>query len=441
MTGKMIKRIICGTCALIISMYATAQTDKTSALPEKWRLQDCIEYAKRENLDIRKSRLLIEEAEEEIALAKAARYPNLSFGANGSLQNSPWTEVGDKTTISGSYNLSSSVVLYEGGKLRMNRKLAQMNADIDKLNLSQTENNMTLSITEAFVNILYAAQSIYTGKSAIETDRELLRQREEQYRVGKCAEADVIEMQAVLASDSASLVGYQTSYESSVLQLKLLLQLDIAYEFVPDTIVRDFDVMAQMPNKIETYENALSFLPEIQVAQLSVKQAELQKDIARAGYRPSLNLSASVGTSHNTAGSGNQLKSNFGESVTLGLTVPIYSRRETKTAVRKAEIGISESEISYSNAKQNLMQTIETYYLNAVSSQQKYAAALVKLKSAKTQFDIVNQKYEVGKATSVDLIDGKDDLLDVEIELNQAKYNAMLYRLLLGFYAGEEISL
>ncbi|MBP5420126.1 MAG: TolC family protein [Bacteroidales bacterium] len=436
------RRIFISSCTLICaSLSAAAQATNTSALPEKWRLQDCIEYAQKENLDIRKSRLLIEEAEEDIALAKAASHPNLTFGANGAVQNSPWSEQEDKTIVSGSYNLSSSMVLYEGGKLRMNRKLAQLNADIDKLNLAQTENDMALSITEAFVNILYAAQSIHTGKSAVATDRELLRQREEEHRVGKCAESDVIEMQAALASDSANLVSYQTAYESSVLQLKLLLQLDIAYNFTPDTIIHDFDVMASIPDKIETYQHALSSLPEIQRAQLSIKQAELQKDIARAGYRPSLSLNASVSTSHNSVGVGNQLKTNFGESISLGLTVPIYSRRETKTAVRKAEIGINESQISYSSAKQALMQTIETYYLNSVSSQQKYTAALVKLKSEKTTFDLVNQKYEIGQASSIDLLEEKDNMLDAEIEVNQAKYNAMLYRLLLGFYAGEEISL
>ena len=166
--------------------------------------------------------------------------------------------------------------------------------------------------------------------------------------------------------------------------------------------------------------------------------------MARAGYIPSLNLSAGIGTT-NTNGNdftfGEQIKQNWNNSVGLSISIPIFNNRQTKSAVQKARLQKMSSELDLLDTQKTLYKTIESLWLDANSAQQQYAAATEKLKSVQASYDLVQAQFNVGMKNTVELLTEKNNLLAAQQEMLQAKYMAVLSIQLLRFYQGEEMQL
>ena len=121
--------------------------------------------------------------------------------------------------------------------------------------------------------------------------------------------------------------------------------------------------------------------------------------------------------------------------------MPIFSNRQTKSAVEKAKIQKQTSELDLLDDQKTLYKTIETLWLDANSAQQSYAAATEKLKSTQTSYELIQEQFNLGMKNTVELLTEKSNLLSAQQETLQAKYMAILNMQLLKFYQGEKIEL
>ncbi|MBO5721353.1 MAG: TolC family protein, partial [Bacteroidales bacterium] len=91
--------------------------------------------------------------------------------------------------------------------------------------------------------------------------------------------------------------------------------------------------------------------------------------------------------------------------------------------------------------EKELYQSIETMWLEADNAQQQYIVASLKVKSSKTSYDMINEQFTLGMKNIVELLTEKNNYLSAQQEVLQAKYMAILERVLLNFYAGQPIEL
>lgn len=99
------------------------------------------------------------------------------------------------------------------------------------------------------------------------------------------------------------------------------------------------------------------------------------------------------------------------------------------------------SELSLLDEQKTLYKTIEGLWLDANSAQQRYAAALEKLKSSQTSYDLVQEQFNLGMKNTVELLTEKNNLLSAKQETLQSKYMALLNMQLLRFYQGEAMAI
>ena len=214
-----------------------------------------------------------------------------------------------------------------------------------------------------------------------------------------------------------------------------------------DLVLPELDnnsALLPLPDKMQVYSTALAIMPEIESSKLSTKTANLNVNIAKAGYMPTLSLSAGIGTSHTTGTDftfGEQVKNGWNNSIGLSISVPIFNNRQTKSAVQKAKLKVLTSELSELDEQKTLFKTIETIYLDAVSSQTKFKAAKEKLQSTQTSYELVSEQFNLGMKNTVEILTEKNNLLSAQQEVLQAKYMTILNTKLLNFYQGEELSL
>lgn len=446
-----VKRLTVITLCMASCTWLGAQT------PAQWDLQTCIDYALKQNITIRKNRLSAASAEVDVKTAKAALFPSLTGSVSQRVVNRPYSETntiinGDnitssqsKTSYNGSYGIDANWTLYNGGKRINTVKQQQLNNRIADLSVAQSENSIEESIAQTYVQILYAAEAVKVNQATLEVSQAECERARALLQAGSIAKSDLAQLEAQVSTDKYQVVTAEATLQDYKLQLKQLLELDGEEEmnlYLP--ALGDENVLSPLPTKTDVYRAALTLRPEIEAGKLNVQASDLDISIARAGYIPTLSLSAGIGTTNangNDFTFGEQIKQNWNNSLGLTVSIPILNNRQTKSAIQKAKIQKQTSELSLLDEQKTLYKTIEGLWLDANSAQQRYAAAVEKLRSTQTSYDLISEQFDLGMKNTVELLTEKNNLLNAQQETLQAKYMAILNTQLLKFYQGESIEL
>lgn len=443
---------------LLFFTLLVALTGNLSAQEKKqWSLNDCIEYALDKNIQLQQSRVSLQESEVDVKSARAAFFPSLSFSTGHNLTNRPYQENSNtvsgteiissnqKTTYNGNYGLNAQWTIWNGNKRSNTLKQRKTEKEIAELNVQETANSLQEQITQLFVQILYAHESVAVNENTLEVSRRNYQRGEEMFKAGSISKVDLAQLEAQLSNDKYQLVLAQNTLRDYKLQLKQLLQLDELEEMqleIPD--LSDENVLIPLPKQADVYQQALANRPEIKSERLSIENSKLDISIAKAGYYPTLSLSASTGSNTNNASErswSNQMKYGWNNMIGLNLSFPIFDNRQNKSALEKARLQFSNSQLELMNKEKELYQTIETLWHNANNAQQEYQAAESNLKSSQASFELVNEQFSLGMKNIIELLTEKNNMLNAQQQKLQAKYMAILDRTLLNFYAGQEINL
>ena len=452
------KKILFLSAALALTTSVQGQTtqDSGQATPARsqWTLQECIDYALQHNITLQRARLQLQSAKEDVSQSKAALLPSLNASTSHNLSYRPWQDTGmatvtngtvntktNTTSYNGSYGLNASWTVWNGNRNRNQVKLNQLAEEQAELETQVTANSIQEQIAQLYVQILYLTEAVKVNEESLKTSQKNEERGKEMVEVGKMSKADLAQLTAQRSTDEYNIVSAQTQVKNYKLQLKQLLEITDGSEFdivIPATT--DEQALAEVPSLMSVYEQALATRPEIQSAEMAIKSSDVSLDIAKAGRMPTVSLSASAGTSTNSLannGWGNQMKFNFNSGAGVNVSVPLFDQRQTKTNVAKARIQRENNLLALQDQQKQLYQTIENYWLDATTNQQRFRAALATVESEQQSYDLLQEKFNVGLTNIVELMTGKDRLLQAEQNRLQAKYMTILNLQMLRFYGGE----
>ena len=167
----------------------------------------------------------------------------------------------------------------------------------------------------------------------------------------------------------------------------------------------------------------------------------IDEEIAKAGSRPVINASAGISTTNST-GNGNmftQLKNQWNNGIGVSLSIPIWDHGRTKNAVARARLERETAYLDMVETQKTLWKTIENYWLQAVTNQEKFKAAKIATESQQTSYELLSEQFRLGLKNIVDLMTGKDNLLLAQQNELQSKYMTILNIQLLEFYRDGDI--
>lgn len=424
-------------CSLLLSGLRNATAQEAS---KTWTLQECLDYAYQNNIQVRQSRNNQLSGIEDTKQAKAALFPSLVASTTQSYTNYPSSEVTDNNSYTGTYGITAGMTIFEGGKLRTEVKRQKVQNQMDALSVEESVNDIRIAIVQAYMQCLYAADAVRINRSTAETSKAQRDRAEEMLRAGSISRVDFAQLQSQYSSDEYQVVVAGSTLDNYKLQLKQLLELDIMEEMNPAVPgVKEENVLKALPPKNEVYETALKVMPQIRRGELGIEAAKLEEKSARAGFFPSISLSASVGTGHmsnNDFESGSQIWNRFNENVGLTLNIPIFSNRKNRTAVNKAKIALNDSYLEWTSLQKELLRNVESAYLDAVSAQAQYLSAREKEKYARESYELTSEQFRVGVKNTVELITAQNEYSAAQQQVLQAKYLTLLSIELLNIYQG-----
>jgi outer membrane protein len=423
--------------AMLLIAAAVMQSSFAQTPQEGWDLKACIEYAIKNNINLNTLRLTASSGEQNLLLSKSAKYPNLSgvISTDAAYYN--------KDLSSGSsFGLGSSVTLYNGNYYNNDIKSNNLSWHAANLDVAAAENDITLRITQAYLNILLARENIEYVKDLVATSDSQVAQCMEKYKTGSVALKDLMQLQAALANDKYTLVVAENTKRQNILDLKILLQ--IPTDTVFDIATPKNENTALSISALETVQkSALQSMPQIRSSDLLITKQSVELAKSKSGYLPSLSLSGSITTTYSTNSRTSyfdQLENQYNPQAGLTLSIPVFSRKTNKINMAKSKILLEQAKLASDNTKTELMQTVEQAYINVRNAQNQFIASGEQLNYAKESYRISTEQLKIGANNNVEYLQQKNLYVQALQQYVQAKYSMMLYAKIYNFYNGVPVT-
>jgi len=406
----------------------------------QFTLEDCLRYAFSNSLERKSMELTGESLETTYKQSKQQRLPNLSasVGQNFSNNENGWS-------TSGNVGVGTSVTIYQGGNINNTIEQNRLNMERNEVQLERYDLQLVTQILQNFLTLIGNQELLNYQLEVLNTSREQMKQGRQRHQLGTILESDMLLLEAQYYSDSNNVVDTRISIENNLLDLKVLLSMDPTDDLSiisPNTDNLD-GLMESLPTEEETISLAMAYLPELRLGEYDIRLAEKSVDMARGNYFPSISANANVGMGVlSFDGNGNTNWYNIpSESAGISMSIPIYSRGQTKANVKKSRIALQQAQLDYEQSELTARQTVVQAYRNVVSAFNAYKVSQVREEAYGKSFHAYNMQYQYGSITTVELLQQQNAYLNVLNNYIQNKYSLVMKRKILDLYMGKKIEL
>lgn len=458
----------------IISMHVFSQ--------EIWTLEKALNHAEENSLQIIQAQYDIERAKTDLSSIRQQRIPSLGFSSN--LSNSIGRTIDPTTndfTTESNYNQSATfntgVQLFNGGRIHKLVQSARLGEQQALWQVEATKEDIMLTVVQQFFQALFARENVGIASANIGVLQEQENRTRAEVSAGSKPENELLEIQAEVARSEQQLIDAENQYDLASLQFKQLLRLPVEREiqFQLPTVEDIQPNEADLLSLGDLRQRALSVSPVIKGAETRVESAALQVRIAKSAYYPSLSLGGSLSTNYSSARRnsirtgtsidnqtvyldgtpvtvgfenpsfrfesipyGDQMQDNWGLGFGLQLSVPIYSQGNISANVQQAKINHQSARIQKEQQVQQITVELERTITDLKSSYRSFIATEKTLQASSRFFENIKLSFDVGAATSFELINAQNRNEEAEINNLIAKYDYLARKRSLQIYLNEQ---
>ena len=414
-----------------------AQDRKDEVMP--MTLRDCLLYAREHAHANRLSRLELESAAADKRISAADLMPYIGLGSNGSLSFGrnidPETNTYDnKKTLGTGFGLEMSLPLFDG-LVRINNLKALKTAELRKKKAQLVEEDrISLEVIKGFYNISYCSAMVEQMESQLRRDSADLVAVVRSQQLGTKSGADVAELEAIVAADIYELTN----------QRNLLMKADLSLRTAMGMPLSDSPLSIDDRSECEWNVTRFRTLPEIEEAQMAVKEGMLYLRAAKGGYSPRITLNAGISTSYyrmmgmraEFPAFSRQFRDNMGEYLGFSFSFPVFDGLSTRNRVRKAEIELREREVRLEQTRYRIDQSTEEARLDHEAAKEELTAATSRLEAERLAYKAMRRKYELGAASAIELYTSSSKLAQAEANLTGKRIQRIISGITLRYYQG-----
>jgi len=462
---------------------------------DKWDIVKCVDFALQNNISVRQTDLQSRFSELAYKQNKAAKLPSLNFGSSvgyrlGRSDNPTTGVLEDNNFLNIGTQLQSSVSLFNWFSQKNTIEASRLSWEADKEQTKKIQNDIALNVAVAYLQILLAREQINLAKVQIEQTKAQLENTRKRVEAGVLPELNAAELESQLARDSSSYVTTEATAQQFLLQMKALLNLDAGVYFdiiTPPVDLIPLEALADLQPEA-VYTLALNTLPQQKVNTFRIQSAQKYVAAAKGSMYPTISAFGSLATNaisfkraiydqvltgynpsglRANAGGGifypveipdfvdgsnvigyfkpgsitRQFSKNFGQSIGIGINVPIFSGRTARSAWDRAKLNVQQFELQKEQGSMQLKQDIYKAYTDATAALQKYNADKKSVQLAEKAFSFASKRYELNLLSAYDLLNSQNNVLRAKIQELYSQYDYVFKMKLLEFYKGQGLKL
>ena len=413
---------------------------------EKWDLRECVDYAVQHNLTVNQSKIYYELSTKELESANKQWLPTVNAYLDNSLTIGSHHPLIDKAyqQYSNSLGLSSSIAIYNGGLIELNKERAELNVQANEMQTASIANDISLMVVNNYLNVMLNRELLQIAQGNLEVSEEQLNRAQILYDGGRISRADLVQAEAAVAQEKKNVSDAQIEVERALFNLSTLLQLPDYRDFDVEDISLPDDLQFGVFDLDEILQIAYQEQPNVKRAELDVEIATKDIDIAKTSLKPTITGTYNLGTSYAdyfNKGMVNdawltQWYENIANVFGISVQIPIFDRHQTKLNVEKATINQSLAQNLVEQEKQKLKENIQEAYFHATTSYDAYRAARESVRSSELSADFAQRSFDAGVLNIYDLQIARNNLMIAKAQMAQAKFNFVFRLKVLDFYAG-----
>lgn len=409
-----------------------------------WSLDQCVRYAQEHNLMVKQSAIAQQQSTVQLNTALNSVWPSLqanasqsfSFGRGLSEDN---TYVSSNTANT-SFGIGGNLDLFTGLRVKNNIALGKLNLAAATADLEKAKEDVEMAVIQQYVQILYNQEICKVAQAQIDIDSQQVVRLTDLVDMGRASVSQLAAQQSTLAQDRLTYTQAVNNLRMATLEMAQLLELSSPEGFsveIPD--VSSFALQI-IPSPDQIYEDALQSKAVIQSENIRLESAKTNIQLAKSAYYPTLSVSGGLVTDYYALlgmtgrGFGEQLKNNFSPYVGLSLNIPIFDKLVTRNNVKMAQLQMDNQQLAVERVQQTMYKEIQQAYYATMAAQDKYESSKVAVSSAEQAFELIQAKYEEGKATMTEFNESKNNYMQASSQLAQAQYEYMFQIKLLEFY-------
>lgn len=376
--------------------------------------------------------------------ARSAVLPSLNGGATHGYN---WGQTIDLFTnqfatdrvMYDNFYLSSSVVLFSGLQNYYATKVAALTVRETALQQQITERNVRMDVGAAYFQVLLTQEIVRLLEATNDHSAALLQEKQQLYDAQQATAFEVAEVQVEVARQHTEWQRARNDLSYSQLVLSQLVNLKNDQAFDIDSLV--------LFHPDSTMDNDVSDLPEVtQLALTTERQLYLIRS-AKGRYYPSLSLNGALGSGYSENNKtvlvdgtivpkpfNDQLRSNFYQSATLTLTIPIFNKNTIRNQIKMRELEFADLCIRVEQQSNMLRQQLERIRLDIVNAQAQLEAQESLFQLSQKKYDNQLLRYEVGEISFTVLSESRNAFIRAQSSFIQARYELLLKQFILTCY-------
>jgi outer membrane protein len=426
---------------------------------KKWTLQECVNYALENNLQIIRGNVNAKIQDNFLQIAKRQNLPSVSANANLNGSFGQGIDIFGNTSRNDNFrnsaNVSAEILLFNKGRLKKNIRKTQYDVEAGNFDLAKIKDDISLQIAQQYLSVLLNREIVKISESALQNAENLYKRAKITTDVGTTPQTILAEAEAGLAREKQNVKTAEINTDRSLFSLAMLLQLKEYKNFDIVNVPIETELDAPLSSAENIIDKAYESQPQIKAAESRIKSTETETEITRTAFWPTISANVGLGSSYfyrfkfeDLAGNNieqnsftNQFKDNFGQQVGVSANIPIFNKGISRLQVEQSKINEDLARISLQQSKQDVLQNVQKAQFDAESNYEAYIAAVEAEKSSRLAVDFTEKSFAAGRTTIYDLNAARNNFANAQGSVAQAKYNYLFSMKLLNFYAGIPLSL
>ena len=352
---------------------------------------------------------------------------------------------GESTLLNGAkssrYNASLNLnyTLFDGLGRYYNYKRLKEEFKLSELQARETIENTIAQLYVVYYNVAQVTESVVVLEKTLAISKDRITRASYQFDYGQGTMLDVLNAQVDINNDSINLINARQQLVKTKRDLNVVLGNVISSDFNVETIV-NFELSIDHSDLIYKMKSN-----NVNLLQLD-KNIIINKFIIKAnksGYLPSVGLTGSYGwnRNNNNPASFVSVSTNTGLSGGVNLSWNLFDGGSTATRVNNAKIELDNRALE----KQSIMIDIERNFNNTWDDYQNklaiYSVQENNIITSINNFNRTQEKFKLGQATSIEFRQAQLNLINSELNRNQAKYAAKISELNVLQLSGELLTI
>jgi len=389
--------------------------------PMNLNLEESIQIALENNIGYKIAKSMADISQVQVKEAEGAKKINMKV-QGGYLQMSE--TIDEEAIEAGDYSglfapgqgvpiisLSTTKILYNGGKMESLIDQAEANKQISLNDLEKEKQGVIYKVTEAYYQILQTEGMKRVSAQAVKQMQAHLESSEALLKEGMIAPIDLNRIKSQLSNLEHNLIKAENGYKLTMYNLNSIMGIDLNTELVLE------NNLSYEPCEINL-EDALVQAGEnrSQIMNIALQRRIMEEmvDIAKSNRKPRVILSAESGIT--------------GWQAAVVAEYSLMDGGVNKAKIEQAELNLAQVDQSEQQVKQLIEFEVRSAYLNMKEAEKLIKVAEEGIKNSQESFRIAQVKYNEGIATNTEVIDAQSTLIEAETNHLNALYDYNINR-------------